>query len=255
MSQTVKIRNIYLGEGLPKVCVPIVGRTEEEIVKSAEVVVAAAPDIVEWRMDFFEKVKDEKALVNTLARIRERLGDIALLSTFRTKGEGGELEATVEEYLKMNQAVINSRLSDAIDVEVFLGRETVESLVAAAHDANVVVVGSNHDFHKTPEKQIIVERLCYMQNLGVDVAKIAVMPNSREDVLTLLDATRIMKEEHPETPVITMSMGPKGVISRMTGEIFGSSLTFGMIGKASAPGQVPMEELKDILQKIHVYGG
>ena len=89
----------------------------------------------------------------------------------------------------------------------------------------------------------------------MDVAKIAVMPQSEADVLTLLDATREMKEKHTDSPVITMSMGAKGVISRMTGEIFGSSLTFAMLGKASDPGQVPLEELKDILQKIHVYGG
>ena len=47
-----------------------------------------------------------------------------------------------------------------------------------------------------------------MQSLGADIVKFAVMPQCERDVLTLLDATLTMKEEHSDTPVITMSMSP-----------------------------------------------
>ena len=255
MGQTVKIRNMVLGEGIPKICVPIVGRTEQEVLSSAKQVFEAKPDIVEWRMDFWQGIVEENKLQELLPGLRECLGDLPLLCTFRTKGEGGEQEISREKYVELNQMVIYSKMADAIDVEFFLGEETVKPLLAAAHKAGMTVIGSNHDFSKTPAKEEIIRRLCKMQEMGMDVAKIAVMPQSEADVLTLLDATREMKEKHTDSPVITMSMGAKGVISRMTGEIFGSSLTFAMLGKASAPGQVPLEELKDILQKIHVYGG
>lgn len=255
MGQTVTIRNITLGEGIPKICVPIVGKNREEILAAAEQIAQAKPDIVEWRMDFLQGIDNQELLSEILILLRNTLGKIPLLCTFRTKGEGGEQDISLETYEQINKCVIDSKMADAIDVEFFLGKETVKSLLTAAHEAGMVVIGSNHDFFKTPAKDEIVNRLCKMQKIGMDVAKIAVMPQSEADVLILLDATREMKEKHPETPVITMSMGPKGVISRMTGEIFGSSLTFAMLGKASAPGQVPLEELRDILQKIHVYGG
>lgn len=255
MGQTVKIRNMMLGEGIPKICVPIVERTEQEVLLSARRVFEAKPDIVEWRMDFLQGIGEQKKLQELLPFLRENLEDLPLLCTFRTKSEGGEQEISREMYEELNQKVINSKMADAIDVELFLGEETVKPLLLAAHEAGMAVIGSNHDFYKTPAKEEIVNRLCKMQEMGMDVAKIAVMPQSEADVLTLLDATREMKEKHADSPVITMSMGAKGVISRMTGEIFGSSLTFAMLGKASAPGQVPLEELKDILQKMHVYGG
>ena len=90
-----------------------------------------------------------------------------------------------------------------------------------------------------------------MQQLGMDVAKMAVMPQSEKDVRMLLEATAEMKEQHPQTPVITMSMGKMGVLSRMAGELFGSALTFGTVGQASAPGQIPVKELRKILEMLH----
>ena len=76
------------------------------------------------------------------------------------------------------------------------------------------------------------------------------MPQSRKDVVTLLSATEEM-DRRTTRPLITMSMGPLGMISRLCGEAFGSSLTFGSVGKASAPGQVAAKELANVLKLIH----
>ncbi|STS80155.1 3-dehydroquinate dehydratase [Klebsiella pneumoniae] len=65
---------------------------------------------------------------------------------------------------------------------------------------------SNHDFHKTPAQEDIIYRLRRMQDLGADLPKIAVMPQSPQDVLTLLAATLTMKEKYATRPLITMSM-------------------------------------------------
>lgn len=85
---------------------------------------------------------------------------------------------------------------------------------------------SNHDFDKTPSFDEITGRLIGMKKLGADVAKLACMPNSAKDVLTLLSATEAVKSQYPDEPIITMSMGKLGAISRISGEIFGSALTF-----------------------------
>ncbi|NLL81887.1 MAG: type I 3-dehydroquinate dehydratase, partial [Tissierellia bacterium] len=106
-------------------------------------------------------------------------------------------------------------------------------------------------FFKTPEKDEIVSRLRKMQNMGADIPKIAVMPQSTEDVLTLLAATNEMHTKYADRPIITMSMGPLGVISRLSGELLGSSMTFGALGALSAPGQIPVDELITTLEILH----
>ena len=86
---------------------------------------------------------------------------------------------------------------------------------------------------------------------GADVAKLAVMPQSFQDVLNLLEETSHFHEQYPNRPVITMSMGAKGSISRVSGEFTGSCVTFGSGVAARAPGQLPMDELQEVLSILH----
>ena len=89
-----------------------------------------------------------------------------------------------------------------------------------------------------------------MQTLGADIPKIALMPNCKKDVLTLLEATLEMSEQYADRPIITMSMAGTGVVSRLTGETFGSALTFGAASPASAPGQIGVHEVPQVLDII-----
>ena len=132
-------------------------------------------------------------------------------------------------------------------MEILRGDDTAFLLVEEAHRHHTAVIGSSHDFSGTPKKEAIIMRLCRMQELEADIAKMAVMPKSARDVLTLLDATLAMKELHDETPVVTMAMGKLGLVSRLAGETFGSAITFGTAGGASAPGQIPSDALKEVL--------
>ena len=188
---TVKVRNIEIGAGIPKICVPIVGVTREEILAAAENV-------------------------------------------------------------ELNQNAAKTGLIDLVDVEAFTGDEAVKAVVETAHANGVKVIASNHDFHKTPAKEEIVSRLRKMQDLGADIPKIAVMPQNKKDVLTLLAATEEMASEYADRPIITMSMSGTGVISRLCGEVFGSALTFGAVGKVSAPGQMGIEDLTTVLGLLHI---
>ena len=89
-----------------------------------------------------------------------------------------------------------------------------------------------------------------MQDLGCDLAKYVVMPQTEQDALTLLAATLEMKEEHPRPPVITMSMGAMGAVTRIGGGRFGSAVTFATAGPASAPGQLPADLLAQVLPRV-----
>ena len=249
--KTVKVRNTVIGEGMPKICVPIVGVTKEAILDEARAITKLPADVVEWRIDWFENVFEFDKLEDVLKDLREVLGDMPILMTFRTSKEGGEKAIEDEVYADINIKAAQTGYVDMVDVEVFTGDEIVKKIIDGAHAANVKVVASNHDFFKTPDKDDIVGRLCKMQELGADIPKIAVMPQNKKDVLTLLAATEEMASEHADRPIITMSMAGTGVISRLAGEVFGSALTFGAAAKASAPGQMGVEDLKDVLTKLH----
>ncbi|MDE6908071.1 type I 3-dehydroquinate dehydratase [Hominisplanchenecus murintestinalis] len=250
MSAIVEIRNVKIGEGTPKICVPLTASTRESICTSAEALKGHPFDMVEWRADFFEELLDPQAVNETLQELREILGDIPLLFTVRTKEEGGNVRLDAETYLGVNIRAMRTGLPDLVDAEIFRGDDITYMMVEAAHGQGMKVIASNHDFSRTPKKEELMRRLCKMQEMEADIAKLAVMPRTERDVLTLLDATLAMKELHQDTPIVTMAMGELGVISRLAGQLFGSAITFGSVGEVSAPGQIPVEKLYEFLKDL-----
>lgn len=247
----VVVRNVRIGDGRPKICVPIVAVTAEAILEEAAHILSLPADVVEWRVDWYEDVENTEKVLETAGKLREVLGEVPLLFTFRTLKEGGQKSLGPEAYAALNLAAAESGQVDLIDVEVFTGDEIVKQIIEGAHRCGVKVIASNHDFHKTPSKEELLARLCKMQDLGADIPKIAVMPQFKKDVLTLLATTLEMQETYAKGPIITMSMAEQGVVSRLCGETFGSALTFGAARQASAPGQIGVEDLKTVLDIIH----
>lgn len=248
---TVKVRNIEIGAGAPKIIVPIVGVTKEEILTAARSFDTIPLDVVEWRVDWFEGVFDFAQVEDVLKELREVLGETPLLMTFRTSKEGGEKAIAADAYKELNICAAKTGYVDFVDVEIFTGDDIVSEIINEVHAAGVKVIASNHDFDKTPAKADIIYRLRKMQDMGADIPKIAVMPQNKKDVLTLLSATEEMTSCYADRPIITMSMAGTGVISRLCGEVFGSSMTFGAAGKASAPGQMGVEDLSTVLALLH----
>ena len=95
-------------------------------------------------------------------------------------------------------------LVDIIDVELFTGEKEVKEILDYAHKHNVYVIMSNHDFKKTLTYEQIIDRLCNMQEYDADICKIALMPQNKEDVLTLLKATKDMTEKYADRPIVSM---------------------------------------------------
>ena len=239
--RTIRLRDVEIGSGSPKVIVPIVGKNRGEILTKAQELTNIPLHVVEWRADFYQDVNDLPSVLSTLRALREALGNIPILFTFRTRKEGGERELPLDRYTQLNLAAALSGDVDAVDVEIFSG----------IHQAGRIVVGSNHDFQRTPSQADLIFRLRKMQDMGADIPKIAVMPRSAGDVLTLLSATEEMARCYADRPIITMSMSSQGVVSRLCGEVFGSSMTFGAVGQVSAPGQIPVDQLRQVLEILH----
>lgn len=249
--KTWNINGIVIGEGKPKIIIPIIGETNEEVLKQFNTVMNLEPDIIEWRADAYEKVEHLDSVINLLCQMRKEQKQIPLLFTFRTKKEGGLKDLPTRYYKKLLETVIETKLVDVIDIELFTGDTLVSELISLAVKNSIYTIISYHDFHETPSKDEIVSRLKKMQDLGGHIPKIAVMPHNTRDLLTLLAATETMKTTYADRPLITIAMGPLGLISRIGCEVFGSSCTFGAGEQASAPGQIPAQELQTVLQIIH----
>lgn len=248
--KTVLIRDLEIGSGVPGIIVPIVARTSQDIIDQGAALVCERVDIVEWRVDFYEDVDHVPSVLDTLKALRQTVGAMPILFTFRTKREGGQREITPSAYIELNTAVAQSGYADMIDVEIFFGDDFVRTCIHAIKDAGKIVIASNHDFFTTPSKSDMISRLKKMQAMDADILKIAVMPTCQKDVLVLMEATAEMYAQS-DRPLVTMSMGAQGLITRLAGEQFGSSMTFGCVGKGSAPGQISSKKLSDILEIIH----
>jgi len=245
----VTIGDVVLGDGVPKIIVPLVGSTAAEILDEGAAAASLDCDLVEWRIDYYADVADAVKTAELSRTLKAAVGKPVLV-TFRTKREGGQRELPEAAYFAVYDAVIAHGCADLVDVELALPAERVARLVSAAHAQGIKVVMSSHDFESTPPKDEIIRRLRSMQDRGADVLKIAVMPRTPDDVLTLLRATEEMHRLYARRPLITMAMGPLGAVSRVSGELFGSCATFGAAAQSSAPGQIPVDELRAILNAL-----
>ncbi|MDC7286687.1 type I 3-dehydroquinate dehydratase [Blautia schinkii] len=251
MTNPIQIKNLLLGSGIPKICVPLTAASSKELYTQAREAASAGADLIEWRVDFFEALDQPQKIVETLDSLADILGQIPLLFTIRTKAEGGNRPFTTKDYVNLNLLAANTGKTDLVDVEVFGCEEEKKALIRSLKEAGAVVVGSSHDFEKTDDKDTLLKRFCAIEESGADILKMAVMPHEFEDTAALMQATSIMAKEYTDKPLISMAMGNVGAISRISGENFGSCVTFGTVGEASAPGQFPIRELRMMMEALH----
>ncbi|EMH1636951.1 type I 3-dehydroquinate dehydratase [Acinetobacter baumannii] len=233
-----------------KTIVPITAKTKEQALAQAQVIANTADaDLAEFRIDLLSFASDTKQVIALGHELKKILGNKPMIATIRTKNEGSQLEISDADYVKTYQAYLKNPFMDWLDVEMFRDQKVVSEIVQKAHQKKVLVVMSNHDFQKTPSQDEIEKRLLKQDQMGADVLKIAVMPKSKQDVFTLMNATLKVSQQTTK-PLLTMSMGQLGTISRVATANMGGSYSFGMIGQASAPGQIDVTKLKQILQTV-----
>lgn len=240
----VTVRKTVIGGPKPLICLPLVGTSREKILQEAEELVALHPDLLEWRIDAYEKVESTADCLTVLQELRQSIVEIPLIFTCRIDLEGGLKKITREKRIQLYSAAIASGNIDIVDIELCNGEEFVKVIKERAAANNVKVILSYHNFKETPSEAFIYSKLVEAQTAGADIAKLAAMPQNYADVLTLLSATNRARKERVQVPIVTMSMGEEGAISRLAGGLFGSDITFAMGLQASAPGQIPIKDLQ-----------
>ena len=241
--KVIDLRGKRMGGPTPLICSPLVARTPERLAAETGAVLAKRPDVIEWRVDFFEPVADTAAVLSAGRALRAAAGETPIVFTCRAQHEGGHANALdAEGVARLYDAVGGAGLVDLLDFELSNPAALVRRVRERSREQKARLILSYHNFGYTPGRDVLVERFLEADRLGADVAKVAAMPRDRADVITLLAATAIA-EAKARIPLISMSMGPLGVATRMVGGVFGSSLSFAIGEGASAPGQMPIADL------------
>src|SRR5699024_9197446 len=134
-----------------------------------------------------------------------------------------------------------------IDYEISNGILHLTKIKKTAEKYETQLILSYHNFQYKPSIKLLKEKVQIAVEYGADIVRIAVKSENKEDVYHLLEEIRKM-DDQLNVPIITMSMGEIGALSRVIGWAYGSVLTFGVGVEASAPGQVPVKALRDTIR-------
>ena len=246
----IQVGNVTIGDRVPKICVSLCGKTRQEVLEKGRLLAESAAAIIEWRLDYLEPSMGLDELVVLTGELVQCLQSKPLLLTFRTLAEGGQRALSSVEYVRLYDRLLEVQGIDLIDLEFFLGSDVLTPLIKKSHEKEIKVIVSNHEFDETPSKAAIISRLLAMADIGADISKLAAMPQTAQDVLTLMSATSELSQREDSGPIVTMSMGELGKISRVAGKLTGSALTFGAVEETSAPGQLELSQLIKIMNQL-----
>lgn len=249
VTPALKIRGAEFGGRTPLICLPLVAGDVGALRSQATVAQALSPDLIEWRADYYDDVS-EAGMCDGARALREVVGTIPVIYTLRIRDEGGAQVIAQDLRARIIESVLRSGLVDIVDIELRNGSDFIGQVSSVADDSGVRVILSFHDFEGTPDVNVLLAAISEMVRHDADIAKVACMPKAPEDLLRLLEATLVARRMFPTLPMCTLSMGGLGVATRAAGCLFGSDMTFAVGQAASAPGQIPVAELRTMIESV-----
>jgi len=240
----ITIKDKIIGGPLPLICLPLMADNQALLLEQAQAAPTLQPDLIEWRVDALDTLSDMVSVRETLSALHATCRSLPLLFTCRAPQEGGVRALAPEARLSLYQMAIASGQVDLIDVELSSGADMIQELRSMCRSAGVKLVLSYHNFDHTPDSDALLKTLQDAEQTGADIAKIAVMPNDCHDVLTLLNVTCTARSKYLKIPLIAIAMGDTGMITRIAGGLFGSDITFASGAASTAPGQLPIDDLR-----------
>lgn len=244
----LKIRNVRFGAGKPKICVPLIGQTFDEIMEQATQAKKVA-DVIEWRADFYQDVLDDEQLLMTLMALRDEVRQLPVIFNLKTETAGGNLAIPLREYRRIYEFVVTSKQVDLMDVDLELLDQLGPTFVRWIQALNLHVIVSDY-YNETPKDAILLFRLNVMEHLGADIGKLVVKPLDELEVLRLLETT-VKAQSFVSLPVVALAKGNLGRISQVAGSLTGSAITYGCLPDLPAEeGQLPAVELRQMIKLL-----
>ncbi len=233
MNRPLTIGRVVLGER-PAI-VAAGGEAEIDALLAAD-----GADLVEVRADLFSDPRPGP-LASTLERVRA--GGRPVILTVRSAVEGGR---PLDDTRRAALYAAGLPHADALDVEI-ASEALVRTLVPQAQAAGRTVLLSAHFLDGTPPREQLLALVDRAEALGAHITKLAAHARNLDDVRTLLEVTLAARTRG----IVTMSMGPLGAISRVFFPAAGSLLTYGSVGRPTAPGQLPVTELARLRDQFY----
>jgi len=201
-------------------------------------------DILEVRIDMF-KDRSPEYLRRILSDVK-RLSAKPLIATVRDVREGGRPPAMGDD---LRFSLFKSALPfvDAADIEIRAAKELVKKVVSLFKKNKKVVIGSYHDFRKTPDAKKLKEILLRSKTLGCDILKIAAYARTRDELARLSVFTVMEKKKNN---IVTISMGDRGLISRIFNPMVGSLFTYGYVNRPVFKGQGSVKDIAGLLAEF-----
>lgn len=244
--KTARLGALALGEGSAAVCAPVMGRSVGEIAACAAAAKEAGADMIELRIDSLAPCPDAELAAQAIAAAKAASG-LPLLFTLRTVRDGGPGTGDAAAYEALLLAAVKANGCDGIDCELSVGEAAFSRIARAAHEESVCVFASAHEFGRLGDPARIARWYAQGEKLGADVCKAAVMADSGEEALAAaLEMARA--GGRLGVPHIAIVMGRHGVFTRVCCGVTGSCLTFASAGQASAPGQLDVKSVRQMLR-------
>lgn len=198
-------------------------------------------DFVELRLDYYEHIEDRYKVIDLLKDVKH-LFNKPILITIRSYNEGGNKIIEDEYYYSLYKDIIDYHLTDYIDIELNKDKISNFELIDYAHSHNIKVIMSYHNFNETYSNEKLKEYIEEMEIMGADIAKIAVMPRCKEDVVNVINLNMLLSS-YMNIPVVVISMSELGKITRVLGDMMGSYMTYVTIHDSSI-GQIHIDDIK-----------
>lgn len=245
------------------VVVPLVAADAESLAAQCAQV-AALPagtvDLVEWRLDRYAEVVCSGEFAGGLEVLRRALPKMPILGCYRTPDEEGRpglrpdppaaCPDRPDQYLDLVSRLTAAGAFSLVDVQ--RGHPQARAAIDACTAAGMPVVLSEHHFDgplPAGETARVFAAMAAELDGAAGVAKLAVSPHTPAEVTELMHATAISAAQL-EMPLVAIAMGPLGRITRIGASAFGSAMSYCTAGAGSAPGQVPAETARGILDLL-----
>jgi 3-dehydroquinate dehydratase-1 len=234
MAPRLAVGTVPLSAGAPRI-VAAGGAADVGALAAAD-----GADLVELRADLWDDPSPAE-LPGLLERLRA--GGRPVILTARAAAEGGR---PLEEGLRRALYAAGLAHADAIDVEI-ASTALVAELVPRARSAGRTVILSAHFLDATPPSAALLALVDRAVALGADVTKLAAHAADLAGLRTLIGVTLAAADRG----LVTLALGPAGPLSRVALPAAGSLLTYGHVGRPTAPsGQLPVAELAPLLRRL-----
>ena len=215
-----------------KTCISIAEKTPNKIKQTLKIGLKKS-DYAEVRLDFL-KVED---IPDALEIIKNDMNRI--VCTLRPKTEGGKFPGSEKERIAILK-LISEYTPFYLDVEFNTLRKNA-SLVKYLKTTKTKLLVSWHDFKKTPNAAELKNKMKQISKFSSNI-KIVSTAKSTDDSTRMLE----LYSKKGKNNLISFAMGDFGRISRILCLYLGSPYTYVSLGKAVAPGQFSIDEVKKI---------